>query len=144
MDRQHVEPKVQVFAKHTLAAALLEILIGGRDDADVDIANARLADALDGAILQESQQLGLQSSSGRSPISSRKSVPPCAISARPRTIANGARESAPGVTEELRFNQVAWQGSTTDGNKRLRVPRSGLVDLAGQRRFPRAALASDE
>lgn len=56
MDREHVEAEVQVFAKAAALHVLLEVAIGRRDEADVDIAGALVADALKMALLEPAQQ----------------------------------------------------------------------------------------
>ena len=60
------------------------------------------------------------SSSGRSPISSRKSVPPSAYSIFPGLLIAG--ESALLVAEEFAFQQVFRYGRTVDGNQFLVGP----------------------
>ena len=55
-----VEPEQQVLAEAAVAHRLGEIAVGGGDDADVDRHRPRAADAVDDALLDRAQQLGLQ------------------------------------------------------------------------------------
>ncbi len=56
----HVEAIIEVFAKALLAHELLEVLIGRRDDARVDLDGIGAADPFEGFLLQKAQQLDLQ------------------------------------------------------------------------------------
>src|SRR5436853_580329 len=59
-DGDHVEPVVQVFAEPSLAHVALEVLVGGGDDADVDVDPLGAAHPHDLPLLQRAQQLHLQ------------------------------------------------------------------------------------
>ncbi len=87
--RHDVEPVEQVLAERALRDEPLEIAVRRRDEADVDLDRLGAAETLHLALLEHAQELDLR---GRemSPISSRKSVPPCASSKRP-----GLRAAAP-------------------------------------------------
>ena len=56
----HGEAEVQVLAEMPLLDFLLEVLVGRRDHADVDLDRPRRAEALDLAFLQHAQHLGLR------------------------------------------------------------------------------------
>ena len=55
-DLQAIE---QVLAEAALRDQLLEVGVGGGDDADVDLDRVRLAERVDFLVLEEAQQLGL-------------------------------------------------------------------------------------
>ena len=57
--RHLVQPIVQVFAKASLGHHPVEVLIGGADDAYIDLNRAAPADPLDDLVLQKAQQLDL-------------------------------------------------------------------------------------
>ena len=59
VDREDVEPVVEVLAELALRDQRLEVAVGGRDDADVDLDRLGAADALELALLQHAQQLDL-------------------------------------------------------------------------------------
>ena len=72
-NREDIEPEVEVGRGNGHAAtSRVQITIRRRDDAHVDVQAARSADALELALLQHPQQLGLRLE-GSSPISSRNS-----------------------------------------------------------------------
>jgi hypothetical protein len=82
-DREHVQPVVEVLAERAVGDLLLEIAVRRRHDAHVDLDRLGAADPFELALLQHAQQLDLHVG-GRSPTSSRNSVPPSASSKRPR------------------------------------------------------------
>ncbi len=59
-DREHVEPVKQILAKLPALHLLDQILIGGRDQPDIDAHRPLRADRVDLALLQRAQQLDLQ------------------------------------------------------------------------------------
>src|SRR5271157_5451099 len=59
-DLDHIEAIVKVLAEALLPDRLFEALVGGRDDARIDLQSLRAADSLEGLVLQKAQQLGLK------------------------------------------------------------------------------------
>ena len=59
-ERKHVEPVEQIAAEAPLPHFLVQIAVGGGDDAHVDVDRPRAAEPLDLAVLQHAQQLRLQ------------------------------------------------------------------------------------
>ena len=82
MDRHRVDAEVEILPEPALRDLLLERSQRRRDEPHVDVDRAVGAEPLDLALLEDPQQLDLEAS-GRSPISSRNSVPPLAASKRP-------------------------------------------------------------
>ena len=74
--RNHVEAVVEVLAEAPAATAAARSRLVAAIIAHVHRDRRRAADALDLALLQHAQQLGLQIAAAVSPISSRNSVPP--------------------------------------------------------------------
>src|SRR5919198_1164627 len=60
MDSDHCQAVVQVFAESTAFNFGSQVLVGRRDHADVDLDRLTRPDALELALLQDAQQLGLQ------------------------------------------------------------------------------------
>ena len=56
----HVQAIVKIFAEPSLLHFLGKILVGGGDDADVDLDLLISADAVEAAFLQDAQKIGLQ------------------------------------------------------------------------------------
>src|SRR5205085_125135 len=59
VDRKDVDAVVEVLAQLAIAHGLLEIAIAGKDEADIDAADLRAADAEELPILNEAQELDL-------------------------------------------------------------------------------------
>ena len=51
---------IEVLAESPLRDRLLEVDVGGGEDADIDLEGAVAADGLEGAFLQDAQELGLE------------------------------------------------------------------------------------
>ena len=60
LHRNHVQPVVEILAKRALGHHPGEVGMRGGDHADIDLDRVRVADALELALLQHAQQLGLQ------------------------------------------------------------------------------------
>src|SRR5579863_8909243 len=56
----HVEAIEQIFAESSLLNFFGQIFVGGRDDAHIDFNFLRAADAVETALLQDAQEIGLQ------------------------------------------------------------------------------------
>ena len=80
---------------------------------------------------------------GRSPISSRNSVPPSAERTNPDLVARRARERALHVAEEQALDERRRQRSAVDGDERASPRRLG-VDLAGEDLLARTGGAEEE
>jgi hypothetical protein len=74
VERYHGQTVIEILTEAALRHLAFGIAVGGADNADIDLLGPAGADRLDGAGLQEAQQLDLQGSA-ISQISSRKSVP---------------------------------------------------------------------
>ena len=83
-------------------------------------------------LLQDAQELACVLAF-RSPISSRKRVPPLACSKRPIRRAWAPGECAPFMTEEFALQQRIGNGRAIDGDKRLVRPLAVLINGAGDR-----------
>jgi hypothetical protein len=79
VDRNYIQPVVQVRAELFVRHKLPEILIGGCHHSYIDANRLAATQSFELLFLQSAQELGGCNSSGRSPISSRNSVPPFAI-----------------------------------------------------------------
>ena len=75
-----VEAIVEVLAERPSSTIFLQVPVGGRHDAHVDLDVLVAAHALELALLEEPEQLDLDAWAETSPISSRKRVPPSASS----------------------------------------------------------------
>src|SRR6185436_18987016 len=60
VDRHDREPKIQVFTKRAVVHHLAEIAMGRRDEAHVDLAMCRFAEAPDRTRLERAEELRLE------------------------------------------------------------------------------------
>ena len=116
MDRDHVQPVVEVLAEAPGGDLVAEVAVGGGDHAHVDVPRLRRADPLTSPSWSTRSSLAWKSAD-ISPISSRKSVPPSARSKQP------ARAGAPGegaalVAEELALEHAGRERRAVDGDER--------------------------
>mgnify|MGYP003694660065 CR=1 FL=1 len=81
---------------------------------------------------------------GRSPISSKNTVPPCAVWTRPALAAASIGEGPALVPEQLRLEQGLGDGGAVDVDERTAATRSGLVDGPGEEPLAGAGLAEDQ
>jgi hypothetical protein len=104
-----------------------EVLVRRREHAHVDVHDVLAADARDLARLERAQHLGLRDES-MSPISSRKSVPPCACSKKPRFLACApvnAPRSWPKSSLSMSSRGMAAQLTFTNGRPCARATGGG-------------------
>jgi len=102
------------------------------------------AQALQRALLQNSQQLWTCKPGENSPTSSRKMVAALGRLETSAAKAAGAGESSALVTKQLVFDQRLRQGGTGNGYKWLACPGTGLVDGAMPAILTGAGLAGNQ
>ena len=111
-----VEAVEEVFAEVAAGDLFFEVLVGGGDDADVDVDGVGGADGEEALLVESAEDLGLGLRL-MSPTSSRKRVPPSARSKVPRFSAGGLGRSGAGsvaVAEELGFDVVLGDGGAVE------------------------------
>ena len=115
-DGEHVEPVEQVAPEPAGAHLVGEVAIGRGHDAHVDWTGCGAAEPLDLPSWSTRSSFGC-SSSGSSPISSRKSVPPLASSNAPGLRRVRAGERAALVAEELALDQRRRERGAVDDHE---------------------------
>src|SRR3990172_6230235 len=133
----------QIVAKAAVADLLGRRLVGGAQDADVDLFGGGRTDALDEAGLQETQELGLQPKVEFADLVEEEAAA-MGQARRPLPVGNGAGEGALEMAEDLRFHQVLGDGAAIDGDERTRRARTGAMDGLGAQLLASAAVAGDE
>ena len=138
-----VEAEQQILAEAAVANGIVEVAIGGGDDADIDWHGAGAADAIDDAFLDGAQQFGLQAHIHLGDFVEQQGAAggflELADAAR-----DGAGEGALFVAEQFALEQVLGDGGAVDRNEgavdalRLGVKVLGHHFLAG------AAFAGDQ
>src|SRR5947199_180246 len=142
-DRDDVQPVVQVLAEAPRLHFGLEVLVGGGEDADVDLEGAVAAHPLELALLEHAQDLRLRL---RPHVADLVEEECPAVGDLELALARRDRpcEGALLVTEELALDQLARERRAVHLDERLRAPRAVVVERVGDQLLPRAARAADE
>ena len=138
-----VSRKYEILAERAAVDLFAQVAVGRRDHADVDLVRAVAADALDLALLEHAQQLGLQRDVELADLVEEDRAAVGLLEAAD-VLRDGAGERALLVTEQLdsiSSRGIAPQSSTTNGLF-LRVDR--VVERARDHLLAGAGLAGDE
>ena len=143
LDREDVEPEIEVLPEVPSCDLVAQLPVGGRDHPHVDLASCLGADALQLAGLQRPQQLGLRLRAQVADLveEERPSVGQLEPAQPPL---GGAGERAPLVAEHLRLDQVARNGRAVDRHERPVRRRLRRVDRRGHQLLAGSRLAGDE
>ena len=143
LERDDVEPVVEVLAEPALRDLLGEVAVRRRDHADVDLDRLRAADALELVLLQEAQQLDLDR---RRDLADLVEEQRAAVGERePAVLArHRAGERAALVTEQLALEQRLGERRAVQLDERAVRARRPLVDRVGDELLAGAALAGDQ
>jgi hypothetical protein len=123
VDRQDVQPEPQVFAELAVLDGAPQILVRGRDDADVHGDGFLTSQPFDHAALQRAQQLGLGLRAEIADLVQEQRTPIGELEASLPPL-GGAGERAALVAKQLRLDQVAWQGGAVDADEPARGARA--------------------
>ena len=142
-DGNDVEPVVEIFAKQIFGNGLVEIAVGGGDDAHIDGDFAGAADRAHRALLQHAQQFDLH---GQRHFADFVEEDGAAVGdfEQAALVLVRSGEGAFQVAEEFALQQSLREGSAVDGDERLGGARRADVDGAGYKFFAGAALAVNQ
>src|SRR5207237_816059 len=141
--RNDTQPVIEIGAKAVLGDHLLEVAIGGADEASVDGNAGTAADALDGALLQDAQQAHLQPRRQLADFVEEQRAAVGQLEAA-ATGLGGAGEGPLLMAEQLALEHAFGERSAVDGDERSIAPRALLVNEAGQELLSRAGLPQDQ
>src|SRR5690606_28661635 len=130
-DLENMDAIVEVFAEIPVGNQLLEVLVGGGDEPDVDRLGPLVADTLNLAFLQHAQEFELQQ---RRDIADLVQEQRSAIGRLKQSdlVLHGAGEGALHVPEQFTFEQRLGNGGAVDSNEGA-LPASALrVDRPGR------------
>ncbi len=138
-----VEPVEQVLAERAGAHRLAHVAVRGGEDADVHRYRLRSADAVDDALLERAQELGLEPHVhlGNLVEQQRAAVGFLELADPPR---HRAGEGALLVAEQFAFQKCVGDGGAVHAHERLRAPGRALVQVAREHLLASAALAGDQ
>ena len=143
LERYHLQPIQQVFAKLPVVDHLVQITIRRRDDAHLDRARMGIAHRHDHTLLQHPQQRTLHRQGQRRDLieKQRSTVGRLEVT---DLVAIGARERAAPIPEQLRLDQRVRNRAAVDGHERLGARRAVVMNCPGEQLLARARLAEDE
>jgi hypothetical protein len=118
-NRHDLQPIEKVVAETSRLDLVLEVAIGGATTRTSTRMSASPPTRLNRSVLEETQQLCLKAGV-ISPISSRNTVPPSAVSSKPALLLSRVGEGAALVTEQLALEELLGQRRAGDVDERLR------------------------
>ena len=138
-----VQPVEQIFAERALGHHLLQIAVGGGNDAHVDLGRVRVADALELALLQHAQQLHLHARAHRPDfVEEQRALVRLLEPSLPR--ADGAGKRAAHVAEQLGLEQRLGNRAAVERDEPLRAPRAVVMNRARDDFLAGAGFAGDQ
>ena len=143
VDREDVEPVVEVFAELAGLGEVEQPPVGGRDDADIDALGAGRADRLDLALLDGAQQLDLRVERQFADLVEEERAA-MGFGELAALVGDGAGEGALLVPEEGGFDQVGGDRAAVDGDERLAGAVAHALDDAGDQFLADAGFAFDQ
>src|SRR5262245_7085977 len=143
LDRDDVEPIVEVFAELALADQGGQVPVGGGDHAHVHPERVLAADALEGLRAERAQGLGLRIEAHVADLveEERAAVGQLELAAAPR---QSARERTLLVTEQLGLDQLLGDGGAVDLDEGALAARGLHVDRPRYQLLAAAVLAVDQ
>src|SRR5205085_8605356 len=113
LELEHRDAKEQILAERALLHELAQVLVRGREQAEVAAKGARAAHALEGVLLQHAQELGLSLGAELRHLVEKERAAIGLLEA-PLTRAHGSGERALFVAEQLRVLQGLGDGAAVD------------------------------
>ena len=139
----HVEAVVEILAEEALGDALAQVAVGGGEDAHVDLEGLVAAHALEGALLEEAEQLDLGGQRDLAHLVEEDGAAGGQLEA-PLAAGDGAGERALLVAEELALQQGLAERRAVEAHQRRLGAGAGAVDHLGDQLLAGAGLALDE
>src|SRR5262249_54240073 len=137
------QPVVKIYAETTIPDDLLQIAVGGRDEAEVGLERRRSAHALVLALLQDAQELGLYRGCQLADLVEEHGAARGEFEAAALELV-GPGEGTAIMAEELRFDEGLRQSRAVHDDERSLGTPARTVDGASEQFLPRAALAGQE
>ncbi len=143
LDADHVDAVVQVGAELARLHHALQIPVGGEDQAHIHLHRRRTPDALELALLQHAQQLGLKRGRDVTDLVQEQGAAVRHLEAA-LALPLGAGERAFFVPEEFALQQRLGQRRAVDADKGFALARRQAVDGSGDHFLAGAALAAQQ
>ncbi len=142
-DADDVQAMVEVLAKTPVGDARLEVLVGGGDDAHVDVDLLEAADAVETAVRQYAKQSRLQIGRHVADLVEEQRAAVGLFEAADAAVLR-AGEGALLVAEEFRLEQLCGNGRGVDGHEGLVAAAAGAIQGARHEFLAGARLAADQ
>src|SRR6266487_4547918 len=143
LDHDDVDAIKEILAKPSDLSLGLEIARGRREHPRIDPACLLVANAADLTLLENAQQLGLQSDGTLTDLVEQQRAA-AGLLEQPCLVGRSTRKRAADVTEQLRLEQRLGNGGAIDADKRLGGARAGAVNGAGDHFLSGATLPGDQ
>src|SRR5439155_23001119 len=143
LDQKNAQTVVEILAEASRPDLGLEVPVRRRDHAHVDLARGVVAHALVLPLLQHAEEFGLKLDREVADLVEQDGTAVGQLEAS-RPVAQGAREGAPNVTEELALEHFSWYRAAVHLDQRALRPAAALVDRPGNELLAGARLAEDE
>src|SRR5450631_2598478 len=140
---ENVDAVEKILAKQPIGDALAKVAVRGRDQPDVDLDRGVRPDGLKGALLEDTQKLGLRRQrqlgdfveEQRSSVGGLESAIP---------LLHRAGKSASLESKQLGLDQRLWKGTAVDRDERFAPSGASLVKQTRHQLLPCSAFAFDE
>ncbi len=137
-----MDPVVKVLAEELELYLLLEVLVCGRYNPDVDVDDLFTPNGTDLFLLDHAQYFGLYGQ-GHVPYLVEKDGAAVRLQEQPPCLAYGAAEGAFFMAKEVALQECLRQGRTVYCHKRLFLAVAGKVDRLGDKVLARAAFPEE-
>ena len=141
--RNDVDPVIEIRAELSFRDKLFKVPVGRADKAEVDLQRLLAADALELALLQDAQELGLKCGRYLADLVEKNRAAMGQLEAAlPRR--DGACESALLMAEQLGLDHAFGQGGAIDLDEGLALARRKFVDRPGEKFLAGACFTADQ
>src|SRR3984957_9760310 len=143
MDREDVQPVIEILAKQPRTRPIREIAIGRRNNAYVDLHRALGADGIDLSFLQRAQQLDLHVEAKLADLVEEQGSSISFLELA-KMFVGRARERAFLMTEQNRFDEILGNGAAVHGDEGPPCAFGRTLDGAGDHLLADARFSFDE
>ena len=144
LENSHIQTVVQITAERARVHAFLQILVGGRYNADIDFARLRRADAHDFSVLQDTQEPGLHGQRKFADFVKEDRTAVSYFEIAGLAFGGGAGKGAPNIAEHVGFGQRLGNAATVHLEHELVTPRALVMNEARDHVLADAGLAENE
>ena len=138
-DLHHLQAEIEIAAELVGCDRILEIAVGGRDNADIDLHPLAAADSFEGMPLENAEKLRLDRLAHLADLVEEQRAPMSGLEL-PRLPFGGAGKGALLVPEQLALEERFGQRRAVEADKRRTATVAGVMDRPGDELLARATL----